>query len=379
MNIIAFKMLLGDRAKYLGLIFGIAFATLLMSQQISIFFGIMGRTGSQINDMRESDLWIMDPTVQYVDEVTSLPDRDLYKVRGVDGVEWTVPFYKSLGVVRISNGNLKQVIIMGVDDTALVGRPRKMIEGQWEDLKQPNAIIMDKAGWDFLFPKQPIRLGTTMEFNDTRVVVVGICEASPPFMTFPIFYTRYSQAIKLVPQGRNSMSFILAKVKDHLSHEEVAQKIHEKTGLQALTKDQFWLRSIKYYLKNTGIPVNFGLTVTLGFIIGAVISGQTFYIFIIENLRQFGALKAIGCTNRQILRMVLLQALIVAVFGYCIGIGVVSTFFLSVSDLAAFRGLTLTWPIALGTALAVLIIMTMASIASIRKVFVLDPAVVFRG
>ena len=54
---------------------------------------------------------------------------------------------------------------------------------------------------------------------------------------------------------------------------------------------------IKYYLMYTGIPINFGITVFLGFLVGTAIAGQTFYNFTIENLKQFGALKAMGATN----------------------------------------------------------------------------------
>jgi hypothetical protein len=83
MGQIALKMLWGDRAKYLGLVFGITFATLLMSQQVSIFIGLMARTASQILDVHEADLWVMDPQVRYVDEIKPLPDKQLSRVRGV--------------------------------------------------------------------------------------------------------------------------------------------------------------------------------------------------------------------------------------------------------------------------------------------------------
>ena len=68
MSWIALKMLTGDRSKYFGLIFGVTFATLLMSQQLSIFLGIMKRTGSQILDVRDADIWVMDNKVRYIDE-----------------------------------------------------------------------------------------------------------------------------------------------------------------------------------------------------------------------------------------------------------------------------------------------------------------------
>ena len=44
MNSIALKMLIGDRAKYIGIIMGITFASLLITQQLAIFFGLLSRT-----------------------------------------------------------------------------------------------------------------------------------------------------------------------------------------------------------------------------------------------------------------------------------------------------------------------------------------------
>ncbi len=54
MTWIALRMLTGDRSKYLGLIFGVTFATLLMTQQVSIFMGILTRTGNQILEVRDA-------------------------------------------------------------------------------------------------------------------------------------------------------------------------------------------------------------------------------------------------------------------------------------------------------------------------------------
>lgn len=379
MRHVAVKMLLGDRAKYLGLVFGIAFASLLMSQQVSIFVGLMGRTASQIRDVTEANVWVMDPQVQYIDEIKALPDRDLLRVRSVEGVKWAVPFFKGLAVARAAGGIMQQVVVMGVDDATLIGRPPRMLLGRWEDLRQPNAMIMDRAGYAFIWPGEKQRLGRVIEINDRRVVIVGICDASAPFVTFPVVYAKFSDAKRLSPGERNKMSFIIAKTQDGVSPEMLASRIHEQTGLQALTGPEFQWRSIDYYLKRTGIPINFGITVVLGFIVGAAVAGQTFYIFVIENLRQFGALKAIGVTNGQILRMVLLQASIVAALGYGIGIGLCALFFYATADVPALKGFELHWQIAAGAAGAVALIIVLASLASIRRVMVVDPAIVFRG
>ena len=379
MDRIALKMLLGDRAKYLGLVFGIAFATLLMSQQVSIFIGLMTRTASQIVDVREADVWVMHPRVKYVDEIEAMPDVDLSRVRGVEGVAWAVPLYKGNAVVRSPDGLLQQVILMGLDDGTLVGRPPEVILGSLADLKRPNALMIDRSGHEFIWPGEPLRVGRVVEINDRRVEIVAIAQASPPFVTFPVVYTRYSEALRFTPPQRNKLSFVIVKAADGVDPGALAARIHADTGLQALTWREFLWRSVEHYLTRTGIPVNFGITVALGFIVGAAVAAQTFYIFVIENLRQFGALKAIGVGDGQILRMVILQAVVVAVVGYALGIGLCALFFAATQDVPALRGFVLHWQVMAGTAAAVLVIMVLSSIASIRKVFVLDPAVVFRG
>ena len=85
-------------------------------------------------------------------------------------------------------------------------------------------------------------------------------------------------------------------------------------------------KTINYYLKYTGIPINFGITALLGFLVGTAIAGQTFYNFTLENLKQFGALKAMGATNGRIVGMILLQATVVGLLGYGIGVGLAALF-----------------------------------------------------
>ena len=72
MTWIALKMLIGNRGKYYAIVFGIAFACMLMAQQSSIFVGLMRNTTSQIRDMGGADIWVMEPSVQFVDDITPL-------------------------------------------------------------------------------------------------------------------------------------------------------------------------------------------------------------------------------------------------------------------------------------------------------------------
>jgi putative ABC transport system permease protein len=375
---IAWKMLVGNRVKYLGIVFGVVFAALLIAQQASIFCGLMSLTVSQIRDVEGAEIWVMDANVQFVDDTKPLSDTELFRVKGVSGVEWAVPFYKGLARARLEEGTYEQVILLGLDDATLVGAPGGVFLGSVADLAQPDAVILDDAGYRRIWPGEPFRLGRVFEMNDQRAVVVGLTKASRTFQSFPIVYTRYSRAVTFAPPERKVLSFVLAEPRPGVPAVEVCRRIEAETGLQALTREQFIWKTIRHYLTKTGIPLNFGITVFLGFLVGTAIAGQTFYLFTVENIRQFGALKAMGTSNWTILGMVLAQAAQVGLVGYGVGVGCAALFgwvSRNFSRLSFF----MPWQVLAITAAAVFVIVLVASLLSIRKVLVVDPAIVFRG
>jgi putative ABC transport system permease protein len=380
MNWVALRMLTGDRAKYVALIFAISFSAFLITQQASIFGGIMNRTRSQIVDVTDADIWVMDPATQYIDEVYALKDSAVGRVRSVPGVRWAVPFFKGLASAKAADGKFRSVILLGLDDGSLAGAPeaRKMLLGSIDSLREPDAVFIDESGYHFFFPGEPLQLGKTFEMNDHRAKVVGIVDASAPFTSFPVLYTRYSQALDYVGRQRKLLSFVLVKKAPGISAVDLTHRIQADTGMKAVTSEQFGWMSIWYYIRHTGIPINFGLTVGIALIVGTVVAGQTFYLFTLENLKQFGALKAMGTTNVRLVRMILLQALVVGAIGYAIGMGLTAIFFV-VSRSDATRGFFMFWQAMVGTLGVVLFIVMVASLLSIRKVLVLEPAMVFRG
>jgi putative ABC transport system permease protein len=381
MNWIALKMLTGNRGKYLGIILGIAFATLLIAQQASIFCGLMLQTSGQIRDIQGADIWVMDPNVQFSDDVKPLSDSDLYRVRGVPGVSWAVRLYKGLTRSRLEDGNFQQTILLGLDDATLVGAPpqSRMVQGDVFDLRKPDSVIMDLEGYQLLWPGEEPRIGKRFEMNDREAEIVGICTASRTFQTFPVVYTRYSQALQYVPPERKVLSFVLADADSQIGVEKVCRRIEKQTGLRAVTGKQFEWITMVYFLKKTGIPFNFGITVALGFVVGTAIAAQTFYLFTIENIKQYGALKAMGAGNWSLMSMIMLQSLLVSLIGFGLGIGA-ATWFGRIANAPGSR-LAFYMPpeVFVATALAVVAIGVLSSVLSAQRVMVVEPAVVFQG
>jgi putative ABC transport system permease protein len=378
MNFVALRMLTGDRSKYFGLVFAIAFCTFLLENQTSIFANIMRRTASQILDVTDAEVWVMDPKTEYWDQTKALKDTDLTRVRGVPGVGWAVRLFKGSPVTKTLKGTFAVSLLIGLDDATLSGAPRKMLLGSWQRLREPDSVVVDQAGYVLLFPGEPLELGRTLEMNDHRVTLVGISDASAPFLSLPVIHTRYSEAVNFLGRERTQLSFIIARPLPGTTPEELATRIEGATSLRARTTQQFIWDCIRYYLKNTGIPVNFGITILVALVVGTVVAGQTFYLFTVENLKQFGALKAMGVTNPRLVGMILLQAASVAGLGFAIGTGMAATFFEITLQQLATRGIVLMWQSAALTGACILFVAVVASILSIRRVLVLEPAEVFR-
>jgi putative ABC transport system permease protein len=385
MSWIALKMLVGDKGKYFGILFGLTIASFLITQQMAIFTGLMTRTFAFITDSGLADAWVMDPKVQFIDDIKPMQDTQLLRVRGIDGVEWAVPLYKGLLKARLENGNFQTCNVVGLDDATLIGGPATMLEGRLEDLRQSQGIIVDEVGSRTRLARRapdgtsiPLKIGDSLELNDHRAVVVGICKVTRPFQSQPVVYTTYARATQFAPRERKLLSFIQIKAKEGVDVPALCARIEALTGLRALPREAFKDVTVSYFMKYTGIPVNFGIAVVLGFIVGLAIAGQTFYNFTLENLKHFAALKAMGTTNGTLLRMVVLQALFVGGIGYGLGTGLAAAFGVraSANTELSFR---LPWQILAATGVAMAVICTVAALISLWKVVRLEPAGGLKG
>ncbi|MEI9892532.1 MAG: ABC transporter permease [Chthoniobacter sp.] len=301
MNLIALKMLFGDRAKYIGIVIGLTFASLLITQQSAIFAGVMTRTFSFLSDVGLPDIWVVDPQVKFIDDIRPMQDTQILRVRGVEGVQWAVPLYKGSLAVRRTDGTYQSCVVVGLDDETLMGGPPTMLEGKLSDLRRSGGVIVDVDGAAGKLAHKlpdgrvvPLKVGDEMEINDNWSIVVGICKVTQTFQANPVIYTTYSSATAFAPTQRLLLSFVIVKALPGQDLHQLCRRIEQATKMRAYTKNDFKMVTFLYYLRYTGMPINFLTAVALGFMVGVAISGQTFYNFTLDNLRYFGTLKAMA-------------------------------------------------------------------------------------
>ncbi|WP_395750916.1 ABC transporter permease [Prosthecobacter sp.] len=393
---LALKMLFGDTAKYMMLVAGIAVATFLMAQQTAVFCGLMNWTKSTLKNV-PAPIWVVEEKVEQVNETNPLLDTDVARVRSVSSVAWAAPIYSGIQRVRLENGNFKMIQLIGIDSNTLAGAPAKMLEGDLMKLRLPHSVIIDDLGVTRLARKrgEKVKMGDVFELNDQEARVVGIADAATSFTGGPYVWTTYERALQYVPAQRKMLQAVICAPREGVSLDQVAADIRKKTGLKAFINreasfgefwsqrgsgetDNFNVSTVWWYVKNTGIPFSFGITVVIGLLVGVAVSCQTFYSFVLENMRHLGALKAMGTSNGTLCLMLITQAFTVGFIGY--GIGLLGTAGFAMGALKneqpPFYMPEFVPFVVLGVVLG---ICTLAALLGIWRVSRLEPAMVFRS
>ena len=374
MYYVALRMLVGDTTKYLALVFGLAFSTTLVVQQGSIFTGIMRRTGANIETIPQADIWVMHPATRYYDEHKPIEDTALNRVRGVDGVDWAERLFLGGGEAALPDGTFAHCLIVGVDRHSKIGLPDQFDSGSPAGIDLPDGVLWDNLGLE-LYKK--IKDGDILEINDRRAHVVGQVAAKRAFLSNPTIYTTYERALEYAPGERKRLTFVVVHCKPNADIKAVARKIERVTSLGAKTTEEFRWSTIFFFLRSTGIMINFGITILLGVIVGVAVAGQTFFTFTVENTKQFGALKAMGVSNWKLVKMVMLQAAMVGVIGWGLGVGAAALFGMRTNARSIVAFMLTPHLLVISFVIMGLKILA-AAFVSIRGVLIIEPAFVFR-
>lgn len=394
---LALKMLFGDTAKYLMLVAGLFFATFLIVQQASVFCGLMRWTTATLKNVA-APIYVVESEVDQVNETNPLRDTDVSRVRSVSAIRWAMPLYSGIQRVRLDDGSFKTIQLIGIDGASLAGGPGAMVSGNLEDLRLPNTVVIDELATERLAQDKahPIQIGDRFEINDIEARVVGICKAMRSFTGGPYVWTTYERALQYTPPSRKMLSAVIAAPIEGMSPEEAADEIQRQTGLRAYVnrgfgpslRDEetdkgknfgdFNTSTVWWYVKNTGIPFSFGTTVVIGFIVGVAIACQTFYAFVLDNLKHLGALKAMGMSNFRLSVMLIFQAATVGIIGFGIGLAATSGFAMGAiqNQQPPFY---MPWQIPVVAFLVIQLICMLAALMGIIRLSLYEPAMVFRA
>lgn len=391
----ALQMLVADRAKFAGLLFGISFTSFLVTFAASYFCGFMTRGFSLLAENPETDVWVMDPAVDSVEQTINMPTSALLRVRGVSGVLHADPIALGTVEARFASGQFQTFQVIGVDDATLAGAPASR-DGSATDMRAPLAVLVDGGGtsgkletparerdqWPhdgphLNVPTRELEKGDELLINDQLVRVLGKAHALPRFPPRPLLYTTLSNAIRILPTEPHSLTFVMARAAADISPRELARRIEQRTGLRARSAVDFKADTVRWFLVNSEDVGDIAAMLTLAMTMGFGLTGVMLYMFTYENQKQYAVLKALGATSRTLVLMVFVQAAVCSLLGTGVGLGLCGIAAQIVIKLGfPFR---MMWFTPLVGVVGVVLVSIAAAAISLLPVVKLQPAVVFAG
>ena len=371
---LAQRNLFHDKVRLTVTLTGIVFSVVLIVVQLGLFIGFTTATSNLI-DHSGADLWITSKNVPYVEQGVAFSERKLNQVRAVPGVADAQKIIAHWTQWKRHDGGQESVQIVGINVDDPLERPWNLVEGRVEDLKAPDAVIMDELY------KQKLgvtRVGEVFEIGGHRARVVGFTRGIRSFTTSPYVFTSFKNAQDFTGLREDQTYFILVKAAPGVDREQVRRALLDHvTDVEVLTSGEFSRMTTFYWMFTTGAGVAVLIAAALGLVVGFVVVAQTIYATTMDHIREYGTLKAMGAPNSYVYRVIMKQAAISAVIGYALGM-VVSTFVVHASEKGG-AAILMPASMAVGMFFLTLVMCVGAALVSINKVTRIDPAMVFKG
>ena len=394
---VALKMLVGDRTKYAGLLFGITFTSFLVAFAASYFCGFITRGFALIAENPSADVWVMHPAVESAEQTTNLPDSALDRVRSVEGVLSAVPLALSTVEARFPNGTFQPFQVICVDDATLFGVPALKDGVSPTVLRGPDAVIVDPGGTDgkletpilkadqwpygephLTAPTRELATGDELLLNDHHVVVRGRSEALPRYPPRPLIYATFSNCTRILLPERHRLTFVLATAAPGVSPRELVTRIHARTNLKARSSEDFKADTVRWYLINSEDVGDVAAMLSMATSVGFGVTGVMLFMFTTESLKQYAVLKAMGATSKLLLAMIFVQSGLCALIGTGLGLGLCAIIG-QVAVVEADYPFRMMWFTPVLGGVMVLLVSVVAAAISARPVLKLEPGVVFAG
>ncbi len=371
-----------EKSRLLVAIAGITFADVLMFVQLGVKDALFD---SQVTPYAtlQGDLFVINELSDNLQSVKSFSRDNLYQASGIQEVESVTSLYiGQAGWRNPENKASRQIFVYGIDpNKSPFNSPE--VNQHLDRLKLLNRIIFDRAGAipqlgnvpKLLEKQNPL----SVQVNDFETKVVGLFTLGSSFAAEGNLIASDSTFLRLFPERRAyEIDVGIIKLESNVKIEAVQEQLKAilPDNLLVLTLDEFTTRERTYWETDSPIGYIFGFNVAISFLVGTVIVYQILYTDVSEHLSEYATLKAMGYSDLYLIKVIIQEALILAVLGFIPGV-LISNGFYSVARSATL--LPILFKISRAKLILVLtIIMCIVSGSiALRKLRQADPADIF--
>ncbi|MDS3861338.1 FtsX-like permease family protein [Thermosynechococcaceae cyanobacterium BACA0444] len=389
---IARKNLFEDFPRFMVAQAGIMFAVALVTVQTGLLEGFT-KSSSLLIDGVKADLWVASKSMRFFDLTLPLPYSRVATIQQLPEVVRAEPLIIQSGIwQRLSSSDIAPVRVIGFDPKGELFQPWNIQTGSLEDLERPNTAFIDRIDATGL---GITAVGQGAALNGQRLLVKGMTVGVRSLVASPYvfmstenanLYTNLVQIPGQLPLNAapplapdSPISYVLVQVVPGTDLAALKTKLADAIpNSRILTQAEMSKVTQVYWRSSTGVGFILGLGAIVGIVVGTVVVGQILYASVADHLKEYGTLKAMGASDRYLYRVILEQALWMAVLGYLPGLGLAMGLGSWTMQTRAIQ--ILVSPTSAAVIFGVTVAMCSgAAVFAIQKVTRLDPAMVFKS
>lgn len=368
-----------NKARSLVAIAGVTFAVVLILMQLG-FLGSVRQTATRVYGHLEFDLLLASRRYAYLSRAGIFDRQRLIQAMADPDVASAIPFYLGFSLWRHPDEAFHErrrgILVMGFDpDLPVFDLPE--IRDAAAPLRLPGACLMDRLSRREFGPR---RVGMSAEIGRMEIHLAGEFSLGTGFGADGAVVVGDRTFVDLFPgRTEESVSLGLIRLRPNADPDQVARRLGAvlPDDVQVLTRKELEAKESDHWVNKTSVGVIFTLGVVVALIVGTAIVYQVLSSDIDSRLGEYATLKAMGYGSMYLTRVVLSQAVILAVAGFLPGWGL-SRLFYDMTSRAA--NLPMDLPAArvaavFGMSVAMCCV---SGVASLRKVQSADPADLFR-
>jgi putative ABC transport system permease protein len=369
---IGLSMMLHDKLKLFGVLFGVVFSVILTNQAAGTFFGLLAKNTMFI-DNAGADLYVVPPGTQQLSGGQQLGDVALTESMTQTGVAWAAPLLWGGTTIKLPSGGSEPITVIGTKLPAMRGGPWNMVAGEHQALLSPDTMIFEQSQRDKL---GGLNLGSVREVGGLKVHVGGFTWGLLPFGP-PLSFADYELARDLLHIDHDRTNYVLIGLEPGANVATVQRALRAKLPeSEVLTKDELKKRTVEDVLVRSAIGVTVGSIAVVGLVVGFVIVALTMFSSVIDNLREFGTLKAVGTSNADLAKLLFVQSVAYAVVGTILGVAAVRV--IAMAMRSPKMALVMPLEVHLTTIVVMLVVCVSAATLALVRLRNLEPAMVFR-
>lgn len=361
------KSLYKEKTKLALSVLGVAFAIVLILVIDGIYAGISRKMTVYI-DTNKADVFVMQKGVKNMHMARSyLPVKLAAALEKIDGVQ---------EVAYINYGNLTTKLhdkrlfsyLIGFDPDGTIGGPVNVIKGSAK--AQPDEVLLDEV----IAEKHNFEIGDNVKLIGKDFRLVGITSGTYSLASTITFFNREALS-GFVPPGMTS--YFLVKPESDVTPAALVSKIeNEIDDVTVMTKAEF-SRQDRKIASSMGAEIIEVMTL-IGFMSAILVVALSIYTSIIEKIRDFGVLKAIGASNGKLYRIVFTQTTISAFLGLVLGIGMTYMIAALITRFVPEISMVIEQASLVKSTSATFVISFVAAYIPVRSIAKVDPLLVFK-